>query len=41
LMVVHVETEAGVESRTARCYWLYAFDFIDGFSRGPREFWKE
>jgi hypothetical protein len=41
LVVVHVETEAGERSSAARCYWLFAFDFIDGFSRQPRDPWKE
>jgi hypothetical protein len=26
---------------TAWCYWLSALDFIDGFSRQPRETWEE
>ncbi len=37
---MHVETEAGEVSSTVCCYWL-ALDFIDGFSRQPRETWEE
>jgi hypothetical protein len=36
-MGARVETEAGEVSGIAWCYWRYALDFIDGFSRQPRE----
>jgi hypothetical protein len=39
-MVARVETEAGEVRSTVRCSSLYAFDFIDGFSRQPGKLGK-